>query len=162
MAGSSNDFDDNGDGESGLLQTCWSGYQLESLNCMQERCILIIVNSRDPGSSDHKAATVGACMHDAHSSYEALLGKPFNYFNLSIGYSGVVGCWFWDGVILIVIRVYSFGQEAGGKVKSKTIRKLMKYKPGNYARDFFRNVKAPLASVSGIRILFYETLLASY
>ena len=31
-------------------------------------------------------------------------------------------------------------------MKSKTIRKLMRYKPGNYARDFFKHVNVPLVS----------------
>ena len=35
-------------------------------------------------------------------------------------------------------------QEAGHRFKGKIISKLVSYKPGNFARDFFKNVKVPL------------------
>ena len=37
-------------------------------------------------------------------------------------------------------------EEAGRKFKGKTMSRLMKYKAGNYARDFFKHVKVPCAA----------------
>lgn len=42
-------------------------------------------------------------------------------------------------------------EDAGGKFRGKAVNDLMKFKPGNYARNFFKKLALPLATRIAIK-----------
>ena len=97
-------------------------------------------------------------MHDAHSAYEELGFGIIPGCIIDISNKNKP-CYIVQGKLRHPIIPWDLNKaglnaikEAGGKVKSKMIRKLMRYKPGNYSRDFFRNMKLPLVPWTYIRV----------
>ena len=64
------------------------------------------------------------------------------------------------GTVALVLDI-NYMQESGRHFKGKIMSKLMTYRAGNDARDFFKNVDAPLESGTGylIVICFYLRFL---
>ena len=80
-----------------------------------------------------EASSIGAAMENARCSFQ---NRSFEtYMALSIH---VYAIQFWG--------LHSLRQESGGRFKGKIMRRLMKYKAGNSARDFFRQVAVPLVT----------------